>query len=95
MAQTTADKATADKAAKATAGKIEAIRLEYCRAPRPKATIEDVFFCYRLILDRSPDPEGFLSYAKLVEKGISVGELAKIFIECPEFVAKKSTKSTT
>jgi FkbM family methyltransferase len=73
----------------ATVEQFEAFRLEYSRSRSRDATLEDVFFCYRLILARNPDPVGFRAYGKLIEKGISARELASLFIGCPEFVDRK------
>lgn len=50
-----------------------------------RATLEDLWYCYRLLLNRPPDEIGFQNRAKLVQKGISVAELVTPFIASREF----------
>ncbi|MDF0490487.1 FkbM family methyltransferase [Sphingomonas sp. H39-1-10] len=50
-----------------------------------KATLDDLWNCYRLFLRRAPDETGFNSRAKLVQKGVTVAELTKPFIASREF----------
>ena len=48
------------------------------------ATTEDVYYCYRLILGRSPDPAGWESYCEQLG-GLPVDTLAEIFLTAREF----------
>ena len=51
--------------------------------PRPvwddHPTEDDVFYAYRLILKRDPDPEGFAHYRRLVAEGLSLDRLIRAF----------------
>lgn len=58
------------------------------RTATDHATLDDLTNCYRLILGRAPDPEGFAYYAQLVQAGIARGELVLAFISAPEAVAR-------
>jgi len=52
----------------------------------PIATEEDVYFCYRLILGREPDPNGFDGYLTIIRsRPVMVHELAEMFFTSPEF----------
>ena len=51
-----------------------------------RADAADLVHCYRLILGRSPDPEGWRHYAALIERGeLSVQQLALAFLTSAEF----------
>jgi FkbM family methyltransferase len=51
-----------------------------------RATEEDVYYCYRLILGREPDPQGWTYYRSLIDKGgVSVQHLALSFLSSVEF----------
>ena len=46
----------------------------------------DLAYCYRLLLDRSPDPAGWRHYASLIERGeLSVQQLVLAFLSSLEF----------
>lgn len=51
-----------------------------------RADETDLLYCYRLILGRSPDPEGWRHYRPLVERGeLSVGQLVLSFLSSREY----------
>src|SRR5580698_8255813 len=59
------------------------------RFPRgPAATLEDVWNCYRLLLDREPDEGGFETHAEVVRNGISVDDLWRLFVSSPEYARR-------
>lgn len=58
-----------------------------------RATLDDLWNCYRLFLRREPDPTGFNSRAKLVQKGVTIAELTKPFIASREFGTLDQRKS--
>jgi FkbM family methyltransferase len=46
----------------------------------------DLAYCYRLLLDRSPDPEGWRHYVSLIRRGdLSVQQLVLAFLSSDEF----------
>jgi FkbM family methyltransferase len=50
------------------------------------ATEDDVFYAYRLLLAREPDPEGWEGFRRLVaEQRTSPNELVRYFMDTPEF----------
>ena len=55
---------------------------------RARATLTDVYSCYRLLLRRNPDPTGYRAYAQQVADGITVEELVSYFIGSPEWVSR-------
>lgn len=55
--------------------------------------MDDLWNCYRLFLRREPDPVGFNSRAKLVQKGVTIAELTKPFIASSEFNRLQQRKS--
>ena len=63
------------------------------RAPVPPAlptgdhaTVEDLYFAYRLLLRREPDAEGFAHYRQLVTEGrFSLHQLIRSFMNSDEF----------
>ncbi|MDP1822131.1 MAG: FkbM family methyltransferase [Archangium sp.] len=58
------------------------------------ATTDDVRHAYRLLLGREPDPGGFQTYAdKIANGGISVSELAAIFLSSVEFKERNDSGS--
>ncbi|HEY3043479.1 MAG TPA: FkbM family methyltransferase [Vicinamibacterales bacterium] len=50
-----------------------------------RATDEDVFYAYRLILRRDPDPAGLAHYQRLVAQGFSLDRLIRSFINSDEY----------
>lgn len=51
-----------------------------------RADVTDLAYCYRLILGRSPDPDGWRHYAALIERGeLSVSQLSVAFLASLEF----------
>jgi FkbM family methyltransferase len=49
------------------------------------ATEEDVRYCYRLLLEREPDPEGFASWRRLLaEQSLSLREVVEGFLQSTE-----------
>lgn len=53
-----------------------------------RATLADVHACYRLLLQRNPDPTGMGAYADQVTKGIRVKDLIAYFIGSPEWIER-------
>ena len=51
---------------------------------KERATPEDVYYAYRLLLRRPPDSDGFAHYQRLVERGVSLDYLAESFITSDE-----------
>ncbi|MEP7044673.1 MAG: DUF4214 domain-containing protein [Dokdonella sp.] len=61
-----------------------------------KATPEDVYHAYRLLLGREPDPEGYRHYCALIEEQLlSPVEVAWRFMESREFNSKQVTSVKT
>ena len=53
------------------------------------ATLEDIRYCYRLLLNRPPDPEGWAFYSGLVEKAdLPVDRLVAAFLDSAEYRAQ-------
>ncbi|TGX48693.1 DUF4214 domain-containing protein [Sphingomonas gei] len=52
------------------------------------ATLDDLSSCYRLILGRTPDADGFAYYARLVQAGMTVDKLVLAFVSAPEAIAR-------
>lgn len=50
-----------------------------------RATEEDVYYAYRLILRREPDPAGLAMHRKLVAEGLSLHQLIHSFVNSEEF----------
>lgn len=53
-----------------------------------RATLEDVYRCYRLLLRRNPDPTGYRAYAAQVADGITVQQLVGYFLGSPEWISR-------
>ena len=54
--------------------------------PFHEATIEDVRYCYRLLLRREPDPQGWTYWQELLEKQpLTIDTLVDDFLNRPEF----------
>src|SRR5262245_37350244 len=49
------------------------------------ATADDIYYCYRLLLGRLPDRDGWKTYEGVVRGGVSVHTLAADFLASPEF----------
>ena len=48
-------------------------------------TEQDIYHCYRLILDREPDPDGWTTYTSAVKNGMSLQSLVNSFLNSTEF----------
>ncbi len=55
-----------------------------------RATIDDVRAAYRLFLRRVPDKAGFSDYKNAVTRGLSIDDLADVFLDSKEFKNLKS-----
>jgi FkbM family methyltransferase len=56
----------------------------------------DVYYCYRLLLGRDPDPPGMEQWMRLVQTGeITVSQLVSGFLNSSEFVGSKLDSSYT
>jgi len=57
------------------------------------ATEEDVRYCYRLLLEREPDPAGFASWRRLLaEQSLSLREVVEGFLQSPERLALEASR---
>lgn len=56
-----------------------------------EATLDDLWNCYRLLLNRTADPHGFELFGRLVLDGMPVAALTDMFIESDEFVRRLRT----
>ena len=60
--------------------------------PRPpwddRPTEDDIFFAYRLILKRDPNPDGFEHYKRLIAGGLSLDRLIRAFENSEEHQAR-------
>jgi len=62
----------------------------------PVATREDVHYCYRLLLHRPPDAEGWRFYTGLVDKGdLSVERLVASFVDSQEYRTRRAREHQT
>ena len=57
---------------------------------REQATPEDVYYAYRLLLRRPPDPDGFANYQRLVARGLPLDDLIRGFADSDEARADTS-----
>lgn len=56
-----------------------------------KATITDVYYCYRLLLNRKPDKEGFQAWKRQVKYNRPrTVDLVRAFMGSPEYILKAS-----
>ncbi|WP_198136320.1 FkbM family methyltransferase [Roseiflexus sp. RS-1] len=53
-----------------------------------KADMSDVYFCYRLILGRMPDAEGWHNWSRQVASGMTRHQLLRMFLGSPEYQSK-------
>ncbi|HWF01157.1 MAG TPA: FkbM family methyltransferase [Caulobacteraceae bacterium] len=65
---------------------------DYQADRRGRATLDDLWNCYRLYLGREPDPGGFAAYAAVVERGIGIDELTRWFASCPEYALRMAAQ---
>jgi len=71
--------------------------LKYFR-PRPqatddRATDDDVFYAYRLILKRDPDSAGMAHYRQLVAGGLSLDRLIRSFVDSDEYRLRQADEA--
>ena len=59
-----------------------------------RATEDDVFFAYRLILKRDPDPSGLAHYRQLVAGGLSLDRLIRSFVNSDEYRLRQTDEAT-
>jgi FkbM family methyltransferase len=57
------------------------------------ATERDIYYCYRLFLDREPDADGWTTYASNIKTGMSVQSLVASFLNSVEFRNRQSAQS--
>lgn len=57
------------------------------------ATEDDVYFAYRLILRRPPDPDGLAHYRRLVSDGLSLDRLVRSFLNSDEYRCRQDEES--
>jgi FkbM family methyltransferase len=58
-----------------------------------RATDEDVFYAYRLILKRDPDPDGLAHYRRLVAEGLSLDRLIRSFVNSDEYRLRQTDEA--
>jgi FkbM family methyltransferase len=58
-----------------------------------RATDDDVFYAYRLILKRDPDPAGQAHYQRLVSQGLSLDRLIRSFVNSDEHRLRQTDES--
>jgi FkbM family methyltransferase len=59
-------------------------------SPLDRATEQDLYYCYRLLLHREPDEAGWAFYAKQIKQHqLSLKSLTDAFIDSPEFLSKR------
>lgn len=62
-------------------------------APASAATEQDVWFCYRLLLEREPDAPGFASWRRLLaEQPLTLREVVEGFLQSPERLALEARR---
>jgi FkbM family methyltransferase len=59
-----------------------------------RATEDDVFYAYRLILKRDPDPGGLAHYRQLVADGLSLDRLIRSFVNSDEYRLRQTDEAT-
>lgn len=57
------------------------------------ATEADIYYCYRLFLDREPDADGWTTYVNNIKTGMSVQSLVASFLNSVEFRNRQSAQS--
>lgn len=58
-----------------------------------RATDEDIYYAYRLILRREPDSEGLAHYQRLVAGGLSLDRLIRSFVNSDEYRLRQDEES--
>lgn len=58
------------------------------------ATERDVYYCYRIILDREPDPDGWNTFVTNVQHGMSLQSLVSCFLNSAEFRNKQAARDS-
>jgi FkbM family methyltransferase len=58
-----------------------------------RATEEDIFYAYRLILKRDPDAGGLAHYRQLLAKGLSLDRLIRSFVNSDEYRLRQTDES--
>jgi FkbM family methyltransferase len=63
------------------------------------ASEKDIYYCYRLILDREPDADGWITYTSAIKSGMSVQNMVASFLSSVEFrnrqITQEASRSTT
>jgi FkbM family methyltransferase len=59
-----------------------------------RATEDDVFYAYRLILKRDPDAGGMAHYQQLVAGGLSLDRLIRSFVNSDEYRLRQTDEAT-
>jgi FkbM family methyltransferase len=62
-------------------------------ATADRATDDDVFYAYRLILKRDPDPAGQAHYRQLVAQGLSLDRLIRSFVNSDEYRLRQTDEA--
>jgi FkbM family methyltransferase len=56
------------------------------------ASEKDIYYCYRLILDREPDADGWITYTSAIKSGMSVQNMVASFLSSVEFRNRQITQ---
>jgi FkbM family methyltransferase len=67
---------------------------ERARGDWKLATESDIYYCYRLFLDREPDADGWTTYTTNIKTGMSVQSLVASFLNSVEFRNRQSAQSS-
>jgi FkbM family methyltransferase len=63
------------------------------KATNDRATEDDVYYSYRLILRRDPDPTGLAHYRRLVAEGLSLDRLIRSFVNSDEYRLRQTDEA--
>ena len=66
---------------------VDALSMRRVNLPYDRATLEDLYYCYRLFLKREPDPEGWIFFkGEILNKQYTLEHLVDIFQKSSEFL---------
>ena len=60
-----------------------------------RAGLADIYFCYRLLLERKGEYTGWQQWVRLVSQGMTRGQLVTAFMESTEFHNKHTVRAAT
>ncbi|HEV7375552.1 MAG TPA: FkbM family methyltransferase [Pyrinomonadaceae bacterium] len=59
------------------------------------ASEKDIYYCYRLILNREPDEDGWITYTSNIKSGMSVQKMVASFLNSVEFRNRQITQEAS